>query len=50
MRLRALQDGPDAFGSTFEREEGARGVDQVTVVADRAGRWIGIATARLDVS
>jgi GNAT superfamily N-acetyltransferase len=55
--LRALADAPLAFGSTLAKEEtysddlwrerakrGADGVDSVTFVAERDGRWLGMAT------
>lgn len=57
FRLRALADAPMAFGSSLAREEaftddvwreraarGASGADNVTFVAERDGRWLGIAT------
>ena len=57
LRLRALADAPMAFGSTLAREQtfadevwheraqrGASGVDNVTFVAERDGRWLGIVT------
>jgi len=57
FRLRALADAPMAFGSTLAREEaftedvwreraehGASGADRATFVAERDGRWLGIAT------
>jgi len=57
LRLRALADTPMAFGSTLAREQAfaeevwheraqrdAAGVDNVTFVAERDGRWLGIVT------
>lgn len=55
LRLRALADAPDAFGSTFERErsvgrrewiawvEGWEGATNAMFVAERGDRWIGMA-------
>ena len=55
LRLRALADAPDAFGSTLERErslgrpgwidwiEGWEGATNVMFVAERDDRWIGMA-------
>jgi GNAT superfamily N-acetyltransferase len=56
LRLRALVDAPDAFGSTHEREaedpervwlewaiDGAESGSSFTVVALDEGRWIGMA-------
>ena len=56
IRLRALRDAPYAFGSTFEEEsartddrwidwaaDGSVGGRGLTVVADDAGTWIGLA-------
>jgi GNAT superfamily N-acetyltransferase len=61
LRLRALADSPMAFGSTLAREEafaepmwheraagGASGGDRVTFIAERDGRWIGLATGLAD--
>jgi GNAT superfamily N-acetyltransferase len=61
LRLGALVDAPLAFSSTVAREaaftddvwhsramKGAAGEDQVTHVAEREGRWIGIATGLAD--
>jgi GNAT superfamily N-acetyltransferase len=61
LRLHALADSPTAFGSTLAREEafadqvwreraarGASGADGVTFVAEREGRWIGLATGLAD--
>jgi GNAT superfamily N-acetyltransferase len=57
LRLRALAREPKAFGSTFEREEkfgpevwderanaAAAGLASLTVVAEHADRWVGMAT------
>jgi GNAT superfamily N-acetyltransferase len=55
LRLRALADAPDAFGSTLERErrlgqagwidwiEGWEGATNVMFIAERDDRWIGMA-------
>src|SRR4029453_6507581 len=55
LRLHALADAPDAFGSTLERErslgrpgwiawiEGWEGATNVLFVAERGDRWIGMA-------
>jgi GNAT superfamily N-acetyltransferase len=56
IRLRALRDAPDAFGSTYEEEasdreqtwidrarDGAAGGPSFTVIAQDEGRWIGLA-------
>jgi GNAT superfamily N-acetyltransferase len=55
LRLRALQDAPDAFGLTIEDERahdearwrrwftGWDGASNAVFVADDAGRWVGIA-------
>lgn len=61
LRLRALQDAPDAFGSTYEGEasdpedtwrdwaaDGAEGGSSFTVIARDDGRWIGMAMAAPD--
>jgi GNAT superfamily N-acetyltransferase len=57
LRLRALARAPQAFGSTLEREKsfapevwherasaGAAGQTSITVVAECADRWVGMAT------
>jgi GNAT superfamily N-acetyltransferase len=56
LRLRALRDAPDAFGSTYEREmeypdqdwlewavDSGEGGSSITVIALDDGRWIGMA-------
>lgn len=55
LRLRALADAPDAFGSTLDRErrlgeagwidwiEGWEGATNVMFIAERDDRWIGMA-------
>jgi len=61
LRLRALADAPDAFARTVEEEqdrpdaEWARQLalstasdDQLSLVAERAGRGVGLAYTRLD--
>ena len=61
LRLRALADAPTAFGSTLAREEafpervwheraagGASGIDRATFIAERDGRWVGLATGLAD--
>lgn len=62
LRLAALADSPLAFASTLAREGafpdqvwheraagGASGHDRVTFVAERDGRWIGLATGLADL-
>jgi RimJ/RimL family protein N-acetyltransferase len=54
LRLRALREDPDAFGSTYEREAAfgdevwaARAAERRTFVAvDDEDRWLGMAVAR----
>ena len=57
IRLRALRDAPEAFGSSAEREaayapavwaERAAGAETVTFVAVDGRRWIGMAAGRPD--
>jgi GNAT superfamily N-acetyltransferase len=60
FRLHALADAPMAFGSTLAQEEAfsddvwhdraagsAEGVDRITFIAEREGRWLGMATGLL---
>ena len=57
LRLDALAAAPEAFASTFAREAafadqvwhdraaaGAKGGSQTTLIAEEAGRWVGLAT------
>lgn len=61
IRLRALLDTPDAFGSTYDREiqfpastweeraaRSGRGDEDATLVADNGGGWIGMAMGHLE--
>jgi len=61
LRLHALADAPLAFGSTLAREEafadhvwharaadGDGGDERATFIAERDGRWIGLATGLAD--
>ena len=60
LRLRALADAPDAFGSTLEREReygrpewlgwisGWVGTTNALFVAEGAGRWLGMAVGSCD--
>jgi len=57
LRLHALADAPMAFGSTLAHEQGypddvwrgraigaSEGCDRATFIAERDGRWVGLAT------
>jgi ribosomal protein S18 acetylase RimI-like enzyme len=61
IRLRALLDSPDAFGSTHARElqfppatwteraaRSGRGDEDVTFVAEDSGRWVGMAVGHVE--
>jgi GNAT superfamily N-acetyltransferase len=61
IRLRALEDSPDSFGSTLAREQsfpdrvwverakrGALGLDTATFIAETDAGWLGLVTVRLE--